>query len=496
LKVTNLLQLTEHHKYIAVRRFGLSPLDLRMLWTVYQPMIGGFAVSLYTALYAALDSEAVGSSAPKTLGQLFLACGLEPNEQGRKRLVDETSKLEAVGLLQTFRKKLMEEVVEYEFRLEPPLTPDQFFGVHHLWLLLQEKLGPAAAEALRRSFVKESFEEWGEEEGVETENISAPFYEVYRVSLPAAGDSETDLRTDGQDMQESLGRDGFRPEEMLQRFPRSSPNRRAVELLTSDAEKLAKLNYIALRCGLTLKQTVSLLDEDGQFGPDGEWLAEQFQKRAVELYRQSNSQARRKEQTLRKQQIAGGAAPQDPSGGPASAGGGERAVPESHWLPVPEQFQGQCDARQYNTMLANMPYSQVLKLFFAPAEVPVYVEEAFMAMNLDYQLPDEVLNVMVHYIRTNDLDWRRSFLEAIAANVAGKRIRSFENAVLYFHKEEQARTRAAAGKGARKPVGTDPRKGRPAAKPVIPVVRPAGKAEATEEDIKRIMEMAERLKNG
>src|SRR5690606_19794780 len=143
------------------------------------------------------------------------------------------------------------------------------------------------------------------------------------------------------------------------------------------------------------------------------------------------------------------------------------------------QFQGQCDARQYNAMLANMPYSQVLKMFFAPAEVPVYVEEAFMAMNIDYQLPDEVLNAMIHYIRVNDLDWRRSFLDAIAANVAGKQIRSFENAVLYFRKEEQTRSRAAAkGRGEPRRAGsTESRRGRSPAKPVIPVVRPAEKAE-------------------
>lgn len=505
LKVSNLLQLTEHHRYAVVRRFGLSALDLKMLWTVYQPMAGGFAISLYTALYAALSAEAVGVSEPAPLKQLFLAVGLEPNEKGRKRLVDETSKLEALGLLQTFRKQVMDDMIEYEFRLVPPLAPDQFFGVHHLWLLLQERLGASAAESLRRSFVKEVLED---DEHAEIVNISTPFYELYRVSLSAAGSegaeasaappAPTEVESPGQ-----FGRDGFRPDEVLHRFPRSSPNRRAVERLVADAAKFAELNYIAGRCGLTLKQTVSLLDEDGLFDTGGVWRADRFQSRSMDIYRQSNMQDRQKERTVRQQEIARSAEASEAGAESGVRHREERDIPEPYWLPVPEQFQGQCDVRQYNALLANLPYPKVLKMFFAPSAVPTAVEEAFMAMNIHYQLPDEVINVMIHYIRTNDLDWKRNYLDAIGANVAGKRIRTFENAVVYFRKEEQTRSktangrpdqRKAAGAGGRTAEG---RRGRASsAKPVIPVVRSEGKSEATEEDIKRIMEMAERLKNG
>ena len=502
MKLTNLLQLTEHHRFVAIRRFGLGPLDSRMLWSAYQPLIGGSAAALYMTLCSMVSSDASGAGEAGTLGQLFLACGLEPNEKGRKRLVDETSKLEAVGLLRTFRLTDGDEVTAYEFVLEPPLSPERFFGVHHLWLLLQEKLGPGGAEAVRRSFLKEG---WTEAPGETREELSSPFYEVFRMTVGAAAAAEEEPEPIAEPMAPAsgaeFGRDGFRGEQLLGRFPRSHAHRRAVERLVADPARLAALNYHVGRFELTLKQTVSLLDEDGMFAPNGEWSEARFQARAAEVYRGSNERTLRKERTTHKQRIAAeGAAPEA-----ETPPGAERDVAAPYRLEVPDQFQGQCDVRQYNAMLANAPYTRVLKLFFEPSAVPPAVEEAFLTMKVNYQLPDEVINVMIHYIRANDLDWKRKYLDAIAANVAGKRIRSFENAVTYFRKAEQSRAGgaeaqrndAARGRPAASP-RPPVRRGRPPAveRPVIPVAKPSGQPEATEEDIQRILEMAKRLTNG
>lgn len=494
MKVSNLLQLTEHHRFCVIRRFGLSALDLRMLWTVYQPMTGGFAISLYTAMYASLGADIVGGSAMQPLGRLFLATGLEPNEQGRRRLVEETSKLEAVGLLRTIRKRGADGMAEYEFHLAAPLAPDQFFGVHHLWLLLQEKLGIAAAEEVRRSIMGEVL---GDPDGESGEDISAPFYEVFRITIPSEAEGAEETGEDAWPKPAlsggQFGRDGFRPDEILRRVPRSSANRKAVERMLADAEKLAELNYIAGRFGLSLKLTAQLLDETDMFSAAGEWRAERFQERALEIYRQTNHYASNKPSGAGKQSAAA-------KGGNAAEPGEREKVPprevaKTYWLPVPEQFAGQWDIRQYNQMLANTPYMEVLKLFFAPSAVPVTVGEAFVAMNIDYQLPDEVINVMIHYIRTNDLDWRRNFLDAIGANVAGKQIRTYERAVVYFRKEEQARAKATSGKRAGAGSGAGAARRQRAASPVIPVVRAEGKPEATEEDIQRMLKMAEQLKS-
>lgn len=519
MKVANLLHLTEHHRCRIVRRFSLSPLDWRMLWTVYQPIIGAGAAALYGTLCAALPMDAAGEGEAMSLGRLFLSCGIAPNAEGRKRLVDETARLEAVGLLRTLRRWDGDEVTGYEFHLAPPLAPHELFGKHHLWFLLQECIGPTAAEAIRASLLREGL---GEAEGERLEDISAPFSDVFRLSTAASTFPPPDApapdaipapaaaaaEASGQDAA-AFGRDGYRSDELLRRFPRSSRHRRFVERLVADPQRLAALNYYAGKYDLTLKQAVSLLDEDGMFDAEGRWAENVFEARAAERYRGANERQRGRERTEHKLAMARG---EEEAAAAASAAerGAERDIPAPYWLDVPEQFAGQCDVRQYNFMLANEPYTRVLKLFFEPSAVPPAVEEAFLTMSVNYKLPDEVINVMIHYIRVNDLDWKRKFLDAIAANVAGKRIRTFEHAVTYFRGEEQTRGGTpAGGKSGRdagstgRPEAASParaapgrpagRRGRTAERPVIPVARTEHPPEASDEDIRRIMEMAKRL---
>ena len=88
-----------------------------MLGSIYQPMVGAFAVSLYRLLVSHVPVEKVGYSAIEQRRRLFLTLGLEPSEKGRRFLIEQTSKLEAVGLLQTSRMFVPEtddHIYEYE----------------------------------------------------------------------------------------------------------------------------------------------------------------------------------------------------------------------------------------------------------------------------------------------------------------------------------------------------------------------------------------------
>ncbi|WP_274363870.1 hypothetical protein [Paenibacillus thermotolerans] len=508
MKLTSLLQLTEQHHFSVVRHFGLSSLDVRMITQVYQPMVGAFAAALYHTLSSRVPPDTVGRSGELPLSSLFLSCGLEPNEQGRKRLADETSKLEAVGLLRSSRRVEEDgEVGLYEFRLEKPLTPQEFFDVHHLWILLKEKLGTGLAESIKRSFFSEEPHLEDPEDGV-WEDLTAPFFEVFRPSVPPGTDlamrEAAPARAPARPVSE-FGRDGFRCSELLRRFPRSSPNRAHVERLERQPELLAEINFIAGKFELTLKETVSLLDEDGMFLPDGRLDGSRFEAKASELFLRSKGREHgRGVLRGKRQQLEA-----DPEG---SFGGGEaadsspspeikREAPQLYWLEVPEQFAGAYDVRQYNALLVNSPYTRVLKSFFHPSKVPPGVMEAFLAMNVNYQLPDEVINVMIHYIRMNNLDWTRAFLEAIGGNVAGKRISTFEHAVTYFRKAEKVRGGSGAGSAPeergsaparRQP--SDYRKGRPA-KPVIPIAKQPEAKAASEADIRRLLDKAKQLKD-
>ena len=50
MRINNILQYTEHHRYYIFRDFSLSSLDYKMLSLIYQPMIGAFAIAFYQQL--------------------------------------------------------------------------------------------------------------------------------------------------------------------------------------------------------------------------------------------------------------------------------------------------------------------------------------------------------------------------------------------------------------------------------------------------------------
>ena len=52
-----------------------------MLGSIYQPMVGAFAVSLYRLLVSHVPLEKVGYSAIEQQRRLFLTLGLEPSEK-------------------------------------------------------------------------------------------------------------------------------------------------------------------------------------------------------------------------------------------------------------------------------------------------------------------------------------------------------------------------------------------------------------------------------
>ena len=125
MRITNLMHFTEHHRFTVYRNFALSALDQKMLHLIYQPMIGAFAISLYATLYHQLTQDKMGFSLLEQQRKLFLQLNIDPGENGRKQLIEHTSRLEAIGLLKTYRKFVRDhEDYIYEYHLQAPLAPD------------------------------------------------------------------------------------------------------------------------------------------------------------------------------------------------------------------------------------------------------------------------------------------------------------------------------------------------------------------------------------
>src|SRR5690606_39007175 len=94
-------------------------------------------------------------------------------------------------------------------------------------------------------------------------------------------------------------------------------------------------------------------------------------------------------------------------------------------------FAGKCDKDQYNAMLRNEPYTIMLEKFFQ-GKPSVHVIRLFERIHYSYRMPDEVINVMLHYIHTNQLSWSNAFVESIFTDLLARETRSFEQAVDYI----------------------------------------------------------------
>lgn len=469
MRMKSLLHYTEHHRYYTYRDFSLSSLDERMLTLVYQPMVGASAVALYRLFAQHLPAEQTGYSKPEQQRSLFLTLGIEPNDRGRTLMIDNASKLEAVGLLQTHRLYLPEQDnYMYEYELQQPLPPSDFFATQHLTLLLRDRIGKFAVLALQERFWSGEPEELGEIGRSAKENISQPFYEIFELNthvidyeLEQALTEASPARRPSRNMpaEEPL----FDYSDVILHFPRGSRNRTFVEGLRHNREQMAMINHVARKFALNVEDIVRLLDEEGIFSSEGELLLDNLQNRANLTFRQT---AKRTEE--RQLRAARAVRPEEPA---ASDTPVEHAVEMEYYLEVPSQFRSKCDIHQYNMLLRNEPYTGLLRNFF-PGAVPGPWLDMFGKIDLSYKLPGEVINVLIHYLVTllgKDGEQRisRNFVDSIASNMLLRQIDTYEKAVRYIRDQDNPARKASAPSGGRARTQSKASRG----KPELPIVQ-------------------------
>jgi replication initiation and membrane attachment protein len=384
-------------------------------------------------LYHQIDETRTGYSRADVQRRLLLGLGVGLGETGRRHLVDQTSRLEAVGLLQTHRIALPGgDDILYEYTLVRPLEPAEFFTNPHFTLLLRDKIGKYAVIALREQFESPAPEEL-DRAGAAREDLSVPFFEIFRVQ-PHSADAEleqalAELATT-REPAPALPPEpsaGIAYAELILGFPRSSANRPFVERLRTDKEGMAIVNYVAYKYDLDAVDMRRLLDEPGVFSPDGALLFDELQQRASQFYRQNRKlEEERNRIAARSASNAGApedAAPDDPP---------EVPVSEDDYLPIPESMAGRCDIAQYNFLMRNEPHTRFLKRFF-PGAVPAWLDRAFERIDLHYKMPREVINVLIHYILGMSGTQRLSgdFIDKVASNMLARGVDTYEKAIRY-----------------------------------------------------------------
>jgi replication initiation and membrane attachment protein len=466
MRISNLLHYTEKHRFLVYRDFSLSPMDMKMLTQAYQPMIGSSAMSLYMTLYSQIPSDRIGYSAPEQQRKLFRALGVEPAEAGRRSVIDQASRLEAVGLAQSSRKYIpSSDDYFYEYRLFAPLSVSEFFKTEHLCLLLRDKIGNFPVLSLRDDFISEEPEELSLPE-LNEEDLSASFYDIFSL-----GSSAIDREFEQALAEVSATRGTERPvldvkdwtySEIAHHFPRTSKNRPFVEGMRQRPELLKMINYEARKFRLDLQQTCRLLSENGMFDEEGELHLDRFQYEASQYFAQEQLRRQKREITLHRMEIQEGEQQPDAST--------DVPVQMEYFLEVPARLRASLHASEYNRMLRNEPCTKVLERFFSEGEVPYSISELIVHLHVNYKMKDAVINVLVHYLHVSkESSWAQKYVDKIAADMLTKGITTYEQAVEYVRQALRKRSEAAepgrgrapaasGSGGARKPAGGRPAK--------------------------------------
>lgn len=137
---------------------------------LYQPIVGQLAVSLYQLLVSEYEiAEQNRLQSHHTL-MSYLSVPLD-------KIYEARQKLEAIGLLQSFKHRGENKQTEYLYRVYPPFSPEEFFMDNMLALLLYHELGSDKYLDLKNRFTTETI-------GLEDyDEVTATFDEVFHSAL-------------------------------------------------------------------------------------------------------------------------------------------------------------------------------------------------------------------------------------------------------------------------------------------------------------------------
>lgn len=140
-----MLYLSNDDYYEVYLKSIITDFDRETLTMLYQPIIGGDAVSLYLSLY----SDFKKSNTQNGLfshSDLSLSTGYNIGDISKAR-----RKLEGIGLLRTYYKKENDQAF-YKYLLFAPKTPQEFFNDILFKGLLIEKIGEKNVQKLIRKY--------------------------------------------------------------------------------------------------------------------------------------------------------------------------------------------------------------------------------------------------------------------------------------------------------------------------------------------------------
>ncbi len=372
--------------------------------TLYQPLIGAVAYSLYMTLWSQIPSE-IKWSEETTHRSLMNITQLD-----LKELLIGRKKLEAIGLLYSFVKEKNDARVFY-YQLEVPLSPEQFFNDGALNVYLYNRLGHHQFQQIKKDFLTSS-----PEIDDKTKQVTASFNDVFQSLHPselvvkASSEMERAMQLDNGKayVGESSGSSIRMSEDFDLEWLQQSLSNLIVpdHIFTSEIiETIKKLAYIYQIEPLQMKHII-----ESTYIKDDNITDESLRKATHEWYAlQHNNQL--PHLSLRVQ------------------------PPLYQNREIKEANTEEEKAIQLFDTISPFELLEQMAGGAKPAASDIKIVEVTM---IDQKLPPGVVNVLIEYVmRTNDMKLARSLVEKIAAHWARKNVKTVKEAMELAQQEHR-----------------------------------------------------------
>ncbi|PWA12322.1 Replication initiation and membrane attachment protein [Pueribacillus theae] len=374
----------------------------KTLTSLYQPLIGAVAYSLYMTLWSQLENEQDWSERATHRSLMNIT------QLDLKEILLARKKLEGIGLLTTYVKEENGER-SYLYQLEVPMSPDNFFNDGALNVYLYNRLGNHQFQQLKRKFTTTTHVE-----GFTL--ITAAFNEVYdslhpsemRTTESSEISQAMELEEGSAYLKEKTGSSISIAEDFDMEWLEQSLSDLIVPKDALNAEMkdtIKKLVYIYNIEPLQMKQLIEStyvkydeLSAEALRKSTHEWYAVQHQNKLPHL-------SLRIQPPMYKQQ--------------------KKKQAETEEEKAMELFE------------SISPYEQLEKMAGGakPAASDIKIIEGIM---FEQNLNPGVVNVLIDYVmRTNDMKMVKAYIEKIAAHWARKNIKTVSEAMALAKSEHR-----------------------------------------------------------
>lgn len=376
----------------------------KVVTSLYQPLVGAIAYSLYMTFWGQLESEKEWSK-PSTHRSLMNVVQLD-----LKQILLARKKLEGIGLLKTYVDE-DSEPRHYFYVLEAPLSPHQFFNDGALNVFLYNRLGPYHFQQIKKQFVMPELKDEDNCRQV-TAAFNEVFESVHPSELAVKKASELEQRV-GWDGSERFIEDSDGSSIRISRdFDMDWLTKSISEFIVPDEvftetviEAIKKLAYIYKLEPLQMKHII-----ESTYVKYDQLTVETLRKGTHEWYaRQHDNQLPHLSVRIQ----------------PPMYREHNRNKPETEEEKAAQLFE------------SISPYEQLERMAGGakPAASDIKLVESIM---FDQKLLPGVVNVLIEYVmRTNDMKLPKAYVEKIAAHWARKNVKTVKEAMALARAEHQ-----------------------------------------------------------